>query len=133
MALIAWDSGRFRLGYDAMDATHSEFATLVNRLDGADSQQFAGLFDELLEHTGDHFMREEAMMLASGFPALAEHRDEHRRVLGELRQMANRVSAGRVAMARGYLRERLPEWFALHAATMDSALAAHLRQQPGQP
>lgn len=65
-------------------------------------------------------------MLDGGFAALAEHRDEHRRVLGEMRSLLLRAGAGRLALARGYVCDRLPGWFALHAATMDSALAAHL-------
>jgi hemerythrin len=130
MALIDWESGRYRLGNATMDATHAEFVALVNRLAAAEAVQFVALFQQLLEHTGDHFMREEALMVDSSFPALGEHRDEHRRVLAELRQLGSRVAAGRTALARRYVQEQLPDWFALHAATMDSALAAHLAHHP---
>jgi hemerythrin len=61
---------------------------------------------------------------------LQEHRGEHRRVLAELRTLGQRAAAGRLALGRAYVRERLPDWFALHAATMDSALAAHLKERP---
>jgi len=130
MALIDWASGRYRLGNEGMDATHEEFVALVNALGEADTPSFAELFQSLLEHTADHFMREETLMHDSGFPSLGEHRDDHRRVLAELRQLAQRVAAGRTTLARSYVRERLPDWFALHAATMDSALAAHLANHP---
>ncbi len=132
MPLIAWDTGRFLLGEEGMDATHAEFADLVNRCAAAADSGFARLFQSLLEHTGDHFAREEALMLDTGFPALQEHRDEHRRVLAELRQLGLRVGAGRSTLARSYVREQLPAWFSLHAATMDSALAAHLRKHGGR-
>jgi hemerythrin len=33
-------------------------------------------------------------MTESGFPAIAEHRDEHQRILGELEQFRKRVDMG---------------------------------------
>ncbi|NBC13476.1 MAG: hemerythrin [Gammaproteobacteria bacterium] len=91
---------RFRLDLDEMDQTHLEFIDLVNRLAAADD---------------------------AGSLALHEHRGEHRRVLAELRGLGRRAANGRPALARAYVREQLPHWFALHAATMDSALAGHLK------
>ena len=118
---------RFCLGRDEMDRTHLEFIDLVNRLAAADNAGFPALFDALVAHTETHFEREEQCMTASGFPALHEHRGEHRRVLAELRSLGQRAANGRPALAQAYVREQLPHWFALHAATMDSALAAHLK------
>lgn len=129
MHLIDWKSGRFLLGNPVMDATHIAFATLVNRLAVAGDAEFTVLFAELFDHTGDHFAREDTLMLESGFPAIEEHRAEHRRVLGEMRQLGQRVAQGRAALARSYVMQQLPGWFAVHAATMDSALAAHLAMQ----
>lgn len=124
--LIDWLSNRYLLGNPGMDATHAEFVALINRLAEADGREFQALFLELLDHTSDHFGAEEALMEESGFPAIAEHRAEHWRVLGDLRAMGQRVVQGRITMARSYLVDQIPHWFAVHAATMDSALAAHL-------
>ena len=115
-----------------MDDTHKEFITLLNQLaDSADSE-FASRFDALISHTTSHFQQEEKLMSESRFPATAEHRDEHLRILGEFRQFKKRVDAGVIVFARDYIRSRMPEWFCLHAATMDSALASHLKSgSPG--
>jgi hemerythrin-like metal-binding protein len=121
---------RFRLGLDDMDRTHLAFIDLVNRLGQADDAAFPSLFDGLIAHTETHFEREEQWMTASGCPALQEHRGEHRRVLAELRTLGQRAAGGRLTLGRAYVREQLPAWFALHAATMDSALAAHLKATP---
>ena len=67
-------------------------------------------------------------MQQSGFPATAEHKGEHHRVLGELSQFTRQLEKGRSMMARAYVKERLPGWFTLHITTMDSALAAHLKR-----
>ena len=118
---------RYRLDQPEMDATHREFVDLVNRLGEADKAEFIPLFETLTSHTQAHFTAEDRMMEACGFPAIREHRDEHRRVLGELERVGQRVAAGSILMGRAYVTQQLPGWFDLHAVTMDSALAAHLK------
>lgn len=126
MTILQWDDSRHRLGIKVMDETHQAFARLVNKLaETDDSAAFARLFDMLAAHTRFHFEQEERLMQESGFPAIGEHRDEHARILGQIDQLAMRIVRGRSVMARAFVNE-LPTWFELHAATMDSALAAHL-------
>ncbi|MDD2761778.1 MAG: hemerythrin, partial [Methylomonas sp.] len=54
---------------------------------------------------------------------------EHQRVLGEFKQFKTRIDKGLIAFGRSFVRERLPQWFLLHVATMDSALSAHLKSR----
>lgn len=115
------------LDHPEIDADHQAFVELIGKLAKADDVGFATLFDELVEHTEAHFARENGLMDASGFPATAEHQGEHRRVVGELKQFAERVHRGLVPFARAFVAESLVPWFGLHIATMDSALVAHLR------
>jgi len=126
MDLIADFERRFVLSVAAMDATHREFVDLVNRLGTCDRDRFVEFFPTLVSHTRAHFAAEEGMMETSGFPAIAEHRSEHARVLGDLEHLGTQLAKGRFQLARAYVSEQLPDWFALHAETMDSALAAHL-------
>lgn len=118
---------RFKLDLPQMDDTHSEFVDLVNRLADANREEFASLFKNLAEHTQSHFDSEQQMMEESHFPAIAEHISDHQRILGELARFGKRVAAGSTTMARAYVSEQLPNWFELHIQTMDSALAAHLK------
>jgi hemerythrin len=117
----------YRLGHAQMDMTHLEFMDLVNRLGLAGKPAFMMLFGDLLRHTQSHFDAEDRLMVESGFPALREHRDEHTRVIGELHRFASMLEKGSITMARAWVCERLPDWFNLHARTMDSALVAHLK------
>lgn len=123
--LIEWDEQAFTLGVEDMDATHAEFIDLLNQLDNTANPAFPALFVRLVEHTRTHFENEEARMLLCKFPAIQEHTQEHRRVLGELTQIWKKIDKGLISFGRMYVREGLPGWFRLHAATMDSALAAH--------
>ncbi|MES9875360.1 MAG: hemerythrin domain-containing protein [Candidatus Sedimenticola sp. 6PFRAG7] len=118
---------QYRLGIDEMDDTHREFVDLVNRQEKADKAEFIRLFEELVVHTRHHFEAENSRMKESGFPAINEHMGEHQRVLGEMHRFSVRVEQGNILLARAYVIEQLPAWFSLHAQTMDSALAAHIK------
>ena len=126
-AIIDFDA-RYVLGVEVMDDTHRAFIDLVNRLAASDKTSFAGLFGELVAHTREHFAAEEQLMEQCRFPAIGEHRSKHHRVLGELERFADQVEGGRTRLARAYVAGQIPRWLALHAATMDSALAAQLRR-----
>lgn len=125
--IINPDNPHYRLGVEQMDQTHSEFIALINRLAGSDRDDFIRLFDELVRHTRAHFASEARLMELYRFPAIREHSDEHQRVLGELDRFGGRVAHGSIALGRDYVQHHLPGWFDLHARTMDSALAAHLK------
>jgi hemerythrin-like metal-binding protein len=126
--MMTWDNQRHALGVDDMDDTHKEFLVLLDRLDRADDTGFPTLFKQLVDHTRLHFAHEGRLMRACSFPATGEHESEHARILGELLQFNRAVARGRVALARAYVRQGLPDWFTLHLSTMDSALAAHYRR-----
>jgi hemerythrin-like metal-binding protein len=131
--MMDWNPAAYTLGVDQMDGTHREFVALVNLLDEADDSDFAALFGKLLEHCRQHFSNEGRLMRMTRFPALAEHEGEHHRVYGDLVQMQRAVQRGRLLLARAYVRQGLAEWFALHIATMDAALAAHLKRTGEAP
>lgn len=131
-----WYDAVHALGVDEMDRTHREFAALAGLLMAADDDDFALLFGKLLDHTREHFSNEGRLMRISRFPALAEHEGEHHRVYGDLLQMNRAVQNGRLLLARAYVRTGLAEWFGLHLASMDAALAMHLRrvgEAPARP
>ncbi|MCX8086636.1 MAG: hemerythrin family protein [Rhodocyclaceae bacterium] len=127
--MLTWQSDLYALGVAAMDAAHAEFCRLVDAASRASDEDFPYLLHALIEHTRGHFDHEERLMRECGFPALAEHASEHRRVLGELLHMANAVEEGRLRFARLYVSQGLPAWFRNHLATMDAALAASLKRE----
>ncbi len=123
---ITWQDDRHPLRVAEMDLAHREFVELVNALANCPDREFAERFKSLMNHTRAHFAAEEELMMKSGFPALGEHAGEHKRVIDELSQFGRGLNRGRVFLARSYVQSGLPEWFSLHLATMDAALAAHL-------
>lgn len=125
MALIE-QSKMSLVGFELIDRDHSEFIHLLNQLDVAANADFPGLFQQLHSHCEQHFERENQLMREFAFPAETEHKGEHLRVLAEFKQFQSRVDKGMLSFGRSFVKERLPQWFALHVVTMDSALAAHI-------
>lgn len=114
------------VGHDSIDSDHQEFVTLLNQLDTAADADFPALFQQLFEHTEQHFAMENQLMLDYDFPAETEHKGEHNRMLGEFKEFKNQVDKGMIGFGHAFVRERLPLWFQLHITTMDSALAAYI-------
>lgn len=126
--MLSWNPPIHGLGVAAMDATHEEFAHLVSETSRASDEDFPYLLKALAEHTCAHFDNESRLMRECGFPAIAEHEGEHRRVLGDLVHMLNAVEEGRLRFARLYVSQGIPDWFRNHLATMDAALGACLKK-----
>lgn len=131
--MLAWNDAAHSLGVNEMDDTHKAFTALVNLLIEAEDAEFILLFERLLDHCREHFSNEGRLMRISRFPALNEHEGEHHRVYGDLVQMNRAVQRGRTMLARSYVKKGLEEWFNLHLATMDAALAAHLKKTGEAP
>jgi hemerythrin-like metal-binding protein len=130
MSLLQANNPAYVLGVSSMDNTHQEFISRLNELENCRTkEQFIQGYQNLWQHTQEHFEAEQQLMQHSAFPAIREHSAEHLRVLGELKHFAKGFEQQHITLARAYLTEQLPGWFTLHAATMDSALAAHLITQ----
>jgi hemerythrin len=117
---------RYVKGIPRMDATHREFVEMVDQLLSAADEHLPDGLQRLLQHTQAHFDQEQLWMEACSFPPIAIHQGEHQRVLGVLEQTLKFASGGDLNAARAVI-DSLPQWFEQHAASMDNALAMHMR------
>lgn len=125
--LIQFDS-LYTLGVETMDNTHREFLALVMTAANATHGEFSGAFDALFQHTHRHFSHEESIMKEIGHGALNEHQADHQRILGDMDRFNQRALAGKHTMAKAWVQDSLILWFHTHAQTMDSALAADIKE-----
>lgn len=112
-----------------MNADHAREGRLVNDVEAALEAHRRGegtliavveRLSVLAVHSREHFLREESMMREAGFPAYAQHKAEHDRVLAEMDAEARAFRAhGDAARLARYLFEALPAWFLNHVRTMD--------------
>ena len=126
---------------ESMNQTHREEVELVNRLatlvaDGirgqADEAAIAAQLDRWLDHTRDHFARENALMQQYAFPAYPVHSGEHERVLSLLEDLRRTWIESRALRPLAlFLFEEWRAWFDNHVHTMDNVTASFIRQQGG--
>lgn len=120
------------LGVPAIDEAHEALFDELARLAQLADPQFSVGFRELIAAVERDFREEEDLMEAIGFPSLANHREQHARVLSGLHHAWAAVDEGDVEQGRHAL-TLLPQWLLFHQATMDLALAAALELVQHQP
>lgn len=99
---------------------------LIAMVNGAEND-LAGLSSvcrAFYEHNRAHFEREEAAMLATGFPPMAVHKAEHGQALDWLESLARQAESGAESQSlRQAISIDLPAWYLRHIQTMDAVTA----------
>jgi len=128
MALIEWRDA-FRTGIPSVDHEHAELIGLLNLLHAEIIRQDAGAVDRFLGELHDaiasHFALEEAVMREAGYPGLARHKEDHERLLDEIRDLMEEQFAAVDADLAGNLAPRLERWFVSHFHEEDARLHGH--------
>jgi hemerythrin len=130
MALLEWRD-EYSTGIEDVDDEHRDLIDIVNRLHAlmlaTDSKLTVPAFiDGLIKGVSAHFALEERIMDESGYPESARHREDHERLLDELREFkaafarAEEVDSVELAM-------RLEPWFSRHLIIHDLPLHRTLR------
>jgi len=126
MANLEW-SDALALDLPAMDDTHQEFVELLAKVEAAPDAKLLEQWTELIDHTDDHFGREDEWMQSTRFASSNCHSQQHKVVLQVMREGQKQGRDGNLAVVRDMARE-LALWFPQHAQSMDAALALHLRR-----
>jgi hemerythrin-like metal-binding protein len=122
---LAW-SEALTLSMPVMDDTHEAFVALLASVQTAPNAELTERWRALVAHTREHFAREDAWMLATGFAPGSCHMTQHQVVLQVLEEGLLAGEAGQLAPIRQMAHE-LTIWFPHHAASMDTGLALHLK------
>jgi hemerythrin-like metal-binding protein len=122
---LEW-SEALALNLPVMDDTHREFVDLLAVVETAPDETLPAHWRALVDHTDEHFAREDQWMQATRFSSTNCHSVQHKVVLQVMREGIALAEAGDLGAIRQMARE-LAIWFPQHAQTMDAALALHLR------
>ena len=132
MALLEWKD-RYSVGIAAVDHEHKELIDLINRLydqwvKGGPRGSVEGFFGDLYKGISAHFALEERFMRERGYDQLTAHKNDHERLLDEIRDiMDDFVDEEQTASA---LSGRLEAWFSRHFETHDARLHQKLGAHP---
>ena len=130
---LAWDDSRHTLGIASMDRQHRELVDRVNELaeavaHGCDCEQARLRMESLIRFTQGHFVHEESLMRAYGFPGLEQHAAEHEEVLREALTLMEALSpsnTGRAVLVTAFLTDCAEN----HILNEDRELALYLREK----
>ena len=128
---LEW-SEALSLDMPLMDHTHQEFVELLAAVVKAPDETLLSRWAELIDHTQDHFDREDQWMQDTGFAAGNCHATQHNVILQVMREGGKRGLGGDLAIVRQMAYE-LGLWFPQHAQSMDASLALHLRSAGYDP
>ncbi|HLG52500.1 MAG TPA: hemerythrin family protein [Steroidobacteraceae bacterium] len=125
MNLIAWRD-EFAIGLPDVDHEHRELIAMINALHeslGPDTavEQIVAALGEIHARIAAHFALEEREMRNLKYVSLAEHKDDHERLLDDILDIMDTVESPR-DYAPEALGARLSKWFTGHFRTHDSRL-----------
>ncbi len=129
MSLLHWED-RYSVGVTAVDHEHRELIELINRLYAEATAQgsrdaVVNFFGDLFKAISSHFALEERLMREKGYDQLAQHKNDHERLLDELRDlMEDFEESSRVD--ENMLARRLDAWFSRHFESHDARLHSAL-------
>ena len=112
-----------RLGIPAIDEDHARIVMLINELDQAIAanrprDEIAGVLNDILAASGEHFCREEQAMRRCRYARLAQHKHLHDDLVKALRLATAEVAADR-RPADAALVDWLHGWFVDHVLEAD--------------
>jgi hemerythrin len=111
-------------GVAPLDRLQRDFVEAMKCLAIAPDHEFMHRYGEFVNLAERTFRIEEAWMEELDCPIVCCHREQHARVLAALHNVHARVMDGDFAIGRDVAERLLPQWFALHAETMNAALGA---------
>lgn len=116
-----------RLNIKSMDEKHNEFLTILSKIQSCSQDEFMPMFEEMIEHTKEHFSYEESIMSKHNFYAKGEHFEEHANLLGEMEYFYDKAKKI-PAFGKSYINNYAYEKFQRHIINIDSKLAMFLKE-----
>ena len=125
MALLEWKD-HYSVGIEAVDHEHRELIDLVNRIgktliSGRPLSKVEDEFGDLHRAISSHFALEERFMRERGYDQLVQHKNDHERLLEEIRDIMEDYEVTDNFDDRR-LAQRLDAWFSRHFESHDARL-----------
>jgi hemerythrin len=122
MPLIQW-TDRLSVGVKKFDEQHKQLVAMINELQDAmlaakGKGAASKILLKLTDYVAVHFREEERAMDDAGYPAVAEHKLEHRKLAAEVQQYVKRAQAKDLMVTVG-LMNFLRDWLINHIQKTD--------------
>ena len=131
MVLLEWKD-EYRTGVDSIDYEHEQLILTINNTfgktqeDGIRKTLVVDALGEIHALVEAHFALEEKIMRDARYPEYAPHKEDHDRLLEDIRDIMDDVETGRQVDIGPDLKKRMTSWFGIHFATLDRELHVKL-------
>lgn len=127
--LIPWNEA-MRIGVPEVDFEHEELIGVINTLGellqtGDAPETVRSLLGEIHAQIEGHFALEEKIMRECGFMGYEAHKEDHDRLLEQIRDIMNEAKTLDEPTLRLHLAQRLNAWFSDHFSTLDRSFHGH--------
>jgi len=131
MSLIDWRE-EYSVGVASVDHEHKEMINLINTVydnlsSNAPKEQIEDFLGEIYTKISAHFALEEKIMKVKGYDEYEEHKQDHERLLDEIRDIMDFYQTDGYFSDKD-LADQLERWFSEHFRTRDARLHKHLGQ-----
>lgn len=125
MELIKW-SDQYTTGISGIDNEHEELIATINSFyskltQQSDKEELINILNDIYGAIHAHFMLEERLMKKHGYDEYEAHRDDHARLLDDIRDIAMDLEKTS-DFDEQQLKMKLNDWFLIHFKTYDSRL-----------
>jgi len=125
MELIKW-SDQYATGIPGIDNEHGELIATINSFyskltQHSDKDELINILNNIYGTIHAHFMLEERLMKKHGYDEYEEHRDDHVRLLDDIRDITMDLEKTS-DFDEQQLKIKLNDWFLIHFKTHDSRL-----------
>ena len=129
MAIFAWNES-YSVRVRQMDDQHQKLFEIINDLaeamrDGKADGVIRDTVEQLAVYTRTHFLQEEVLMRQTGYPALAAHQEQHRKLMADVEQYKRAYEEGHSASPVSLL-NFVRQWLVHHIKESDKAYSEHL-------
>jgi hemerythrin len=130
--LVEWKP-EYSVEIEAIDKQHQALVAIIGHLqeamlEGKTRQVVGPLFAAMNRYTTFHFQFEEKLLEENGYPDLAPHREEHARLIAELKDLENKYLQGTLH-AGAPLMQFLRTWLLDHICVHDKRYGVSLREK----
>lgn len=122
--LIEWRE-EFETGDPAIDHEHKEMINWINEFlemeyDPSDTDLALDQLGNIYAWISAHFALEETTMRAQRYAGLASHKDDHEKLLDELRDLMEAIEQSGYSGMEDSIKTRMSDWFVNHFKTQDA-------------
>lgn len=130
MQIAIW-SEEYETGYPLVDQQHKNLFDMINSYHTAinsdhETNKISSILNDLALYTQSHFRTEESLMVSSGYPDIAKHKQLHNNLISKVNELINEFQTDKTLRST-QISAFLADWLRHHIKKEDMLLIQWVR------